>query len=179
MIKKLLLPICLILCFGCVDGDEPFFSRRRPPADAAIYVPVYSNAEDILQLNKVPAKQIERPSKIFTYNNFLIVNIKNEGFHVIDNSNPSRPQNLFFIEIPGNNDVAIKDGVIYADNYSDIVTFTIEENGELQLVERLENIISTNDFPPFNDVYFECPDPSKGFIVDWVLGNVEDPKCYR
>jgi len=179
MIKKLLLPICMLTLIGCVNEDEPFFFWRRPPEDAATYVPVYSNSEDILQLNKVPAKQIEKPSKIFTYNNFLIVNIKNEGFHVIDNSNPARPQNLFFVEVPGNNDVAIKNGVIYADNYRDIVAFTIEENGELQLLERLENIINTNDFPPFTNVYFECPDPSKGIIIDWVLGNVENPKCYR
>lgn len=174
----LLIPLLLLL--SCIDGEESFFwNNGRPNEDAPIYIPVYGNAEDVLNINKVPSKAIERPAKIFTYNEFLIVNIKNEGFHVIDNSNPSLPKNLFFIEVPGNNDVAIKDGVIYADNYQDIVAFTIEENGELQIVERMENIIETAPYPPFTNVYFECADPSKGVVIDWVLGNVENPKCYR
>ncbi|MBT32208.1 MAG: hypothetical protein CMO01_21310 [Thalassobius sp.] len=165
---------------SCVESDEPFWGTgTRPTSEALTYVPVYATNQDYLNIQKVAAKAIENPSKIFTYNNYLIVNIKNEGFHVIDNSNPKLPKNLFFVEVPGNNDVAVKDGVIYADNYSDIVAFTVEANGDLQILERLENMIQHNSVPPFTNVYFECPDPSKGIVVDWIPGNVDNPKCYR
>ncbi len=178
MKNKLPLLVPLLFLMSCIEGTDPFF-WNRPSENAPIYVPVYGNADDLLKINKLASKPIERPAKIFTYNDFLIVNIKNEGFHVIDNSNPSLPKNLFFIEVPGNNDVAIKDGVIYADNYQDIVAFTVEANGEIQIVERMKNIIQTAPYPPFTNVYFECADPNKGVVVDWVLGNIEDPKCYR
>jgi len=174
-------PVLLLLFLGlsgCILSDDDL-SWRRPPTDAPVYVPVYATPEELLHIEKQPAKAIERPAKIFTYNQYLIVNIRNEGFHVIDNADPSRPRNLFFVSVPGNNDVAIKDGVIYADNYRDVVAFTIEQAGEIVVQERLENVISENNAPPFENVYFECPDPSKGIVVDWVLGNVDDPKCYK
>ena len=178
MIKKLFYLSIFISISSCINDDEPFFGRR-PDVEAISYVPVYTSNQELLNIEKVAAKAIVNPAKIFTYNNYLIVNIKNEGFHVIDNSNPQLPQNLFFVEVPGNNDVAVKDGVIYADNYNDIVAFTVEENGELQILERLENMIQRNAVPPFTNVYFECPDPSKGIVVEWIPGDVENPKCYR
>ncbi|UZR95623.1 hypothetical protein [Chondrinema litorale] len=178
MIKKICYFFVFASMLSCVEGDEPF-GGTRPNADALTYIPVYANDQDYLKIQKAPAKAIENPAKIFTYNNYLIVNIKNEGFHVIDNSNPKLPQNLFFVEVPGNNDVAVKDGVIYADNYSDIVAFTVETNGELQILERIEDMIEYSSVPPFTNVYFECPDPNKGIVIDWIPGNVENPKCYR
>jgi len=177
--KKRLLLLLLLPLLSCEFSVDSFFSGGRPPSDAPVYVPVYGDAESLLKIGKQPPRAIERPAKIFTYGKYLIVNIRDEGFHVIDNEDPSRPNNLFFVEVPGNNDVAIKNGVIYADNYRDIVAFTITSGGEIVVEERLENVIEANSFPPFLNVYFECPDPAKGLVIDWVLGNVDDPKCYR
>ena len=36
--------------------------------------------------------------------------------HMYDNSDPSNPVNIGYIAIPGNVDIAIKDGHMYADN---------------------------------------------------------------
>jgi hypothetical protein len=165
-----------ILAISCIEGDGLVDS---PPENALIYVPVYANPDSVLKVSVSPAKQISNPAKIFTYNNFLIVNIKYEGFHVIDNSNPAVPLPLFFVDVPGNQDVSIKDGVIFADNYNDVVAFRITESGEVEIVKRLSNVMNNQEYPPFRDVYFECVDTSKGIVVDWVESNIPNPQCYR
>ena len=81
--------------------------------------------------------------------------------------------------MPGSRDVAIKDGYIYADNFADIVVFTIDENREVQVIERLKDIMNNQLYPPFRNVYFECVDPSKGVVVDWVISDDRNVNCYR
>jgi hypothetical protein len=167
----------LILMFSaCVENVE---SPYDVPEGAAVYVPVYLPEESALQISTGPSMPIENPGKIFLYQDFLMVNIPGQGFHVIDNANPAAPQPLFFINVPGSRDVAIKDGYIYADNYADIVVFTIDENREVQVIKRLKDIMNNQLYPPFRDVYFECVDPSKGIVVDWVISDNKQVSCYR
>lgn len=173
--------ICFIatLAFSfsaCVENiDAPY----DVPDGADVYVPVYLPEESAFQISTGPSVPIENPGKIFLYQDYLMVNIPGQGFHVIDNSNPAAPQPLFFINVPGSRDVAIKDGYIYSDNYADIVVFTIDENRDVQVIDRLKDIMNNQLYPPFRNVYFECVDPSKGVVVDWVISDDREVNCYR
>ena len=158
------------------DNEETF---QNVPRDARVYVPVYGDTATAFKLTIEQVKPIESPNKIFLYQDFLIVGEGDEGFHVIDNSNPVVPQRLFFISIPNTTDLAVKDGVIFANNYSDIVAFKINESNEVEVIERLKNIMGSQEIPPFRDVYFECVDASKGVVIDWVETNSRRVKCYR
>jgi hypothetical protein len=172
-----LLPLTLILLTGCIFQD-PFYDDG--PFYSAVYVPVYASEEQAHQLSIKPSFEIRNPAKIWTYNDLLMVNIENEGIHVIDNSNPYAPEQLFFISIPGNKDVAIKDGFIYADNYGDIVVFTLTDTYEIEVRERLKGVMQNQEYPPFEGVAFECVDPSRGVVIDWVQPVIDvDPKCFR
>lgn len=177
--RSLFLALVGIFIFSsCVDDFDDTAEPWRP-GSGNVYIPVYGDPETAHEITVEDAKPIENPAKIFTYNQYLIVNIRNEGFHVIDNTNPAIPRQLYFISVPGSQDVAIKDGYIYTDNYSDIVAFTIDENQNLEILKRLEGIMGSQDYPPFRGVYFECVDPEKGIVIDWVVGEVENPNCYR
>lgn len=180
MNRFLILMLFSALMFSCFTEsiDEPGFENEPPPG-TDVYVPVYGDSATAFDIKIEPAKSIVRPAKIFTYNQFLVVNIQGEGFHVIDNSNPSIPRQLFFVKVPGSNDVAIKDGMIFSDNYSDIIAFRINENEEVEIVERISNVMNNQLFPPVRNVYFECVDPGKGIVLDWVLGESSEAKCYR
>lgn len=169
--------VLLALAFtSCVESlDAPY----DVPADADVYAPVYLPEESAFEISTSPSFPIENPGKIFLYQDYLMVNIPGQGFHVIDNSNPAGPQPLFFINVPGSRDVAIKDGYIYADNFADIVVFTLDENQEVQIIDRLEDIMNNQLYPPFRNVYFECVDPSKGIVVDWVISDNRNVTCYR
>ncbi len=66
--------------------------------------------------------------KIYTKDNFLYVSEPGKGIHVIDNSNPSAPQKVRFVAIPGNMDVAMKGDILYADSYMDLLAIDMKTN---------------------------------------------------
>jgi hypothetical protein len=88
------------------------------------------------------------------------VNEYQKGIHVFDNTNPSDPQNLKFIEIPGNVDLAIKDNILYADSYVDLLAIDISNLDDIKEVTRIENA-----FP------YMIPEYSVG-----IVGNVDSQK---
>jgi hypothetical protein len=171
-----LITIIALFVASCI---EPSGDPYDLPDGTQVYVPIYETEEIAYQVSIEPAKPIENPGKIFVYQDFLMVSAPGEGFHVIDNSRPIAPVPLFFISVPGSNDVAIKDGYIYADNYSDIVVFTIDENREVQIVNRLEDLMNNQLYPPYRGVYFECVDETQGVVVGWELVDDVQVNCYR
>ncbi|HET7000085.1 MAG TPA: hypothetical protein VFI33_02195, partial [Puia sp.] len=72
-----------------------------------------------------PATSIVVAGKITVAGNYIYLSEPYKGIHVIDNSDPSSPKNVSFINIPGNEDMAITEKTLYADAYGDLVTFDI------------------------------------------------------
>jgi hypothetical protein len=105
------------------------------------YEPVYMLREDLRSaVEALPARTLEQPGKIYAKDNFLFVNEVNKGIHVIDNSNPASPQVVSFINIPGNVDMAVKNNILYADSYIDLVALDISNPKQVELVKRVENV---------------------------------------
>lgn len=75
----------------------------------------------------IGSKDLEEPGKIYFYNNYIFINELREGIHIIDNSEPTNPQNVGFIEIKGNVDIAVKDNILYADNFMDLLAIDITD----------------------------------------------------
>jgi len=165
-----------LIAFSCIEGDG---ETGQVPPGSTIYEPVYVQTDVAHLISKKPAKSVAQPGKIVIYQNYLLINAIGQGFHVIDNTNPSMPVSLFFVEIPGSHDVALKDGYLYADNYNDIVVLSIDENQEIELVARLDNLMNNQEYPPFSNVYFDCVDRTKGIVVDWVVSDNTNVKCFR
>ena len=74
-----------------------------------------------------PAVDIDVAGKITVIGKYIYLSEPLKGIHVIDNSNPSSPKNVSFINIPGNEDMAITGTTLYADAYGDLVTFDISD----------------------------------------------------
>lgn len=108
------------------------------------YEPVYvTNAEIRQPIELSAARELENPGKIYYYNDLLLINEFREGLHIIDNSDPLNPRPLSFIEIPGNVDMAIKDNVLYADNYVDLVALDISNPRNPVYAGRTEDVFPT------------------------------------
>lgn len=69
-----------------------------------------------------------------------------KGIHVIDNSNPASPVFLSFIQIPGNGDIIIHENRLYADSYSDLISFDITDLNTIKEVERAKEIFKSGWF---------------------------------
>lgn len=82
---------------------------------------------------------LKAPGKIYIKDDILLINEMGKGIHIINNQNPQEPKNVAFINVPGNIDVAVKDDIIYADSYMDLVTLN-SKTGE---ITRVKNVFKT------------------------------------
>ncbi len=91
-------------------------------------------------------RKMKIPGKIYIYGDYLLVNEMSEGIHIIDNSNPSAPVLLSFINIPGNIDLSVNNNILYADSYVDLLAFDISNPRAVKQTKRLQDV--------FENLYF-------------------------
>jgi hypothetical protein len=105
------------------------------------YKAVYAPMSALRNISIQPAKAITGNGKIFIKGNYIFLNEVDKGFHIIDNTNPSAPQGIAFVSIPGNLDMIAKGNYLLVDNYIDLLTFDISNPASIQLVKRTENAL--------------------------------------
>ena len=109
------------------------------------HTPIYKTAEEIRGDVTYDAPQaLKNPGKIYFYNNYIFINEQREGIHIIDNQNPEAPSNIGFISIPGNVDMAIRNNILFADNYIDLLSIDIGDFNNIHLVKRTEEVFLKN-----------------------------------
>lgn len=115
-------------------------------------------------------REIGKAGKIYIYGDTLLVNEKNMGVHLIDNSDKSNPISKAFIKIYGNLDIAVKDGYMYADSFMDLLVVDINNIEKIEVVSRKEDIFPYDEYQMldyYDDYQFDgCGlDLEKGILV--------------
>ena len=135
------------------------------------YAPVYMLRPEMEQAVKSEAAQpLRNTGKIYLYEQYILVNEKYKGIHVIDNSNPAVPINIAFLHIDGCIDMAVKNNVLYADNAVDLIALKITDNfATVQVTERIKGIFPETESP---DGYYPNSAtnhfrPKSGILVAW------------
>jgi len=151
----LLLPVVL---FSCKDRIEETYTINEP---------VYLSYGDLRNSVKTTAGQeIIQPGKIYFKDQYIFVNEYQKGIHVIDNTDPSNPLIVRFIEIPGNVDMAVKGSILYADSYVDLVAIDIADMENIRETSRLTDVFPYW-IPACEDGVPEQVDISEGVVVGW------------
>jgi hypothetical protein len=152
------LSVVLFIAGGCLKDKVNY--------TYTLHLPVYKSLTAVRAGMKTdPASAIGTTGKLYIKGNYIFLNELEKGIHIIDNSNPAHPVNIGFINIPGNENIAIRDATLYADAYSDLVAFDISNPLHVQTKKILPNI-----FPDRNIYYYNSganPD-SIQVIVDWI-----------
>ena len=91
-----------------------------------------------------PPNDIQNPGKIYIYKNALYINEKGVGIHIYNNSNPSSPIPIGFIDIHSNFDVAVKGNTLYAGSYSDLLIFDVSDPLKPIYINREIDVFSVN-----------------------------------
>lgn len=134
------------------------------------YEPVYMSYEDLRQAVKSePARALKKPGKIYMKGNYVFINEVDKGIHIIDNSNPAAPQNIAFINIPGNIDIAAIGNVLYADSYIDLLTLDISNPANISILKRSENVLPHRVYTNGSFV-----DSQQGVVADWIEKEVTE-----
>ncbi|WP_179016886.1 hypothetical protein [Winogradskyella forsetii] len=158
-----------VLIHSCVpfwgdgnDDDFPMVSNYEP------VIMKRSVFETTTTLESTP-RAIENSGKIYVKDDYIFINEVNEGFHLINNSNPSNPQNIGFIKVLGSSDLSIKEDVIYINNATDLIAVTIDDTSEtLTITKRLENVFP-QIWSPEGMSYYNLEQDD--IIVNWELIN--------
>jgi hypothetical protein len=112
-----------------------------------LYRPVYKTKQEVRsEIKSKSARAIVQPGKISLFGTTIFLNEIDKGIHVIDNSNPSQPKNIGFIEVPGNIDLAIKGNRLYADLFADLVTIDISNPQNIQVLSIKEKVFPHRSF---------------------------------
>ncbi len=127
------------------------------------YKPIYMSFEDLrIAVKNLPATDLKSVGKIYYKAPYIFVNEIDKGIHVIDNTNPSAPQNVAFINIPGNLDIAIKDNILYADSYIDLVALDISNPLAAVEVWRSQQVFPQRNYNGW------VGDATLGVITNWI-----------
>jgi len=167
LIKQISLFILFsIALFGCQD-------RITKEITYMANVPVYlSNEEFKTAVKKTGQQELNNPGKIYIKDKYLFVNEIDKGIHVYNNSDPSAPSYVCFINIPGNVDMAIKGDLLYADSYIDLVVINVADPINPEEVDRYPNAFP-NIYPEYDYNYpIASLDPEKGIVVDWKIEEI-------
>jgi hypothetical protein len=158
-----LFPWILFLLFSC-DYGEGLDSHSN-------YSPILMTRIQLENsISFHPARDFIRPGKIYTKGQYIFINEKFKGIHVIDNTDPSSPKKLGFIVVPGSIDIAVKESSLYADNATDLVTIDISNINDLKVTDRVVNAFPEL-IPPDADVvpdnYSSNNRPQNTVIIGW------------
>lgn len=141
-----------LLLTGCLQDE------CQATLTYTVYQPVFAQpAEFRKPIQMEAARALKSPGRIYYYKDYLFINEASEGIHIIDNSNPASPAPVGFLKIGGNGNMAIRNDILYADNYVDLVAVNIADPLHPKYISRTENVFW--DFGFYADL---------GYLVDYV-----------
>lgn len=155
-----------IFLFSCDDEIKHEYSINEP-----IYL---SKVEFKNSVKLESAKELGQTGKIYFYNDYILVNEKYAGIHIFENSDPANPKNISFINVPGNVDMAIKDDILYADSYTDLVAIDFSNVNDIRVEKRFDNVFPFVLPPTNNKLRLGNVDPDKGVVIGWEVKRVSE-----
>lgn len=175
--KRPIIYLLFLLCMaGCFD---PII--EEPIGEVEGLKPIYSDVETVDEIISLPPQLIQQLGKIYYKDQFMFVSEVGKGIHIIDNSDPTHPTKVSFIQVKGSRDIAIKGNILYTDNITDLVALDISNFNDIKEVKRIKGLYSAEDFqyPESYEGYFECFDPTKGVVINWEPATLNNPECWR
>lgn len=129
----------------------------------SFYVPEYKTSAQVRNnIKSTSATMLHKPGKLFIKGNYLFINDIDRGIHIYDNSNPSSPKPIAFINIPGNMDMAVKGNMLYADLYMDLVAIDITNPLNVQAKYFVDDVF------PFRRYINGIVQDSSKIITNWI-----------
>lgn len=173
IIRNIFTLFILLAAFNsCMDEYTEVFTANSP---------IYMSYEDLREAVKITtSRDLENTGKIYFKDDYIFVNEELKGIHIINNQNPASPENIGFIEIPGNVDIAIKNNILYADSYIDLVAIDISDISNPKEVNRVEDVFPYTTPTPENEDYRIAEiDEEKGVVIGWEIKKVRQKMEYH
>ena len=167
----LLIPMLAVLFTSCLEEvcEENRIVRG--------FEPVVVNAEEWRSSTfPITAPQpVCEASGFYVYDQYLLMVEETKGLHIYDNSDPANPRAITFMEAPGVQGMAVRNGILYLNQFTDLVAFDLTDPAQPEAVGR-----TPDAFEP-HTVFARQLDNGE-FVVEWVetaeqrVVNCNDPQ---
>lgn len=108
-----------------------------------VYTPIIESTASLkAKVKSSAAIPVTNAGKLFIIGNYVFLNEKEKGIHIIDNTNPAMPINKGFLVIPGNTDLSIKNNILYANCYTDLLSINITNIDNISITNNIDDIFS-------------------------------------
>ena len=138
IVRALRAPIYALGLLTCMATS--YKQDVRQPIFRVTHEPVFMTYEDLRTSFVVEApRPIAKAGKIVTIGTTMFASDPNIGIHVIDNTDPTNPKPVLFLNLPGVTDLASKDGVLFADSFIDLVAIQIDGDKPIEVLRIKDN----------------------------------------
>jgi hypothetical protein len=170
-IRNILLLFAMVIFTSCMDEYTEEFVGNSP---------IYLSYEDLrASIKKTDAQDLVNPGKIYFKDDYLFVNEEFKGIHIINIGNPENPENIGFIEIPGNVDMVIKNNTLFADSYIDLIAIDISDVANPKVIKRVEDVLPYT-LPPIDEGFKVGEvDETNGVVARWETKKIRQEMEYN
>jgi hypothetical protein len=149
----------LILTVSCIWHTEDNFSSTSQ------YEAVIMNRQDFENtVGTFASQDIIKSGKIYIFENLLFISEVNDGFHVFNYQDPTNPVPIKYIKAPGATDLAIRNGILYINQATDLITLKFNEQTlSFDLMHRNKNVFPQKISPDG----FDQQTGANEIIVNW------------
>jgi hypothetical protein len=114
-----------------------------------LYEPVYALKSTVLAgINGDPGTPLSQTGQIYVKGSYIYLNDPEKGIHIIDNSDPAHPVQTAFLNIPGNLNIGIRNNILYADMYADVLSIDISNVHQVKILGMLRSFFTTRVYVP-------------------------------
>ncbi len=165
--RKEFFTLSLVVVLGfvsCDKTDEGKYADYLVARPLTMLKSEFKNSVEVMA--PIPVRE---SGKIYAYKDYIFINDKNTGVHVVDNSNPAAPTKIAFIKIPANVDISVKDDFLFADSLTDLIVLDISDINNIRQVKRLEDVLYGDVVWPMEVDFFENKeiDFNNEILIGW------------
>lgn len=161
-----------VAAFFLISCEKDFETKGKSP--------VYISYEDSTVVRRSDPVEFGVLGKINVSGNYIFINEKEKGIHVINNSDPENPVKEHFWQIPGNREFTIFQNTLYADNGKNLWIIDVTGLHKITVLKVIKSVyepIRKEYFPESYSGYFECYDEDKGIFNGWKDSDLVNPLC--
>ena len=137
--------------------------------------PVYLTYEELRSAIKFDSPQdITKPGRIYFKGDTLFIVETYAGVHVVKVNNPASPEKVGFITIPGCTDLSIRNSILIANSFVDLVAVDISDLSNIRETARAQNAFRYAIPETGNDHPYDNIDESKGVVIEWEVKRIEN-----
>lgn len=123
----------VLLLTGCL--------KDRVTKTYKIYTPIYTAISTIVaNINGNPGQAFDSIGRIYVKDKYIFLSERGKGIHILDNSDPTHPASVGFLNIPGNQSMTVKGNILYADMHQDLLAIDISDPHRAHVVSIVYNL---------------------------------------